>query len=204
MPRTHARIAGLFYLLNFVTGALGIPANAANLAANQSLFLVGFVGYALNVITYLVVTVMLYELFKPRSPTRSLLAAAFSFTGCAIQGAACLFQLGALAVAKDQSALAQLCLTLHARGYVVGLVFFGCYCAALGGLILETKLLPWWIGALMLLAGLGWLTFLWPPFAMAHAFVRLPGIVGEATLMLWLLVGSYPAEHDADDGVRHV
>jgi hypothetical protein len=117
----------------------------------------GFVGYVLNIVTYLVVTVMRYELFKPGAPTLSRLAVSFSLTGRAIQGTACLFQPGGLPA-------------LWQHGYVVGLVFFGCYCASLGVLILKTRLL------------------LWPPFATTHALVKVPGIVGEAALTLSLLI----------------
>jgi hypothetical protein len=159
VQRTYARIAGLFYVLNFATAGL--------------VLLVGWVGYALNIVTYLVVTVMVYELFKAGAPTLSRLAATFSLTGCAIQATACLFLLA------GQPAL-------HKQGYIVGLVFFGFYCAAIGALILRTRLLPRAIGALMLLSGISWLTFLWPPFATTHAFVRVLGAVGEAAFTLSL------------------
>jgi hypothetical protein len=41
----------------------------------------------------------------------------------------------------------------------------------------------------MMLAGIGWLTFLWPAFAASLApFNMLPGILGESVLSVWLLV----------------
>jgi hypothetical protein len=42
----------------------------------------------------------------------------------------------------------------------------------------------------MALAGLGYLTFLWPPLG-SHLFfpwIAIPGVVGEGLLTLWLLV----------------
>ena len=41
----------------------------------------------------------------------------------------------------------------------------------------------------MAFAGLGWLAFLWPPLATyLDPYVLLPGLIGEGSLTLWLLV----------------
>jgi hypothetical protein len=56
-------------------------------------------------------------------------------------------------------------------------------------LIVRSAFLPRVVGALMMLAGIGWLTFLWPAFAASLApFNMLPGILGESVLSVWLLV----------------
>ncbi|MDB4870889.1 MAG: hypothetical protein JWL97_1893, partial [Gemmatimonadales bacterium] len=71
-PRFRARMAGVFYLLTFVTGF-------ANL-----LFVNGKVATSLAASAcYLAVTVLFYGLFKPVNKTLSLLAAAFSLLGIA-------------------------------------------------------------------------------------------------------------------------
>lgn len=50
-------------------------------------------------------------------------------------------------------------------------------------------------GALMVLAGLGWLTFLYSPLAdHLSPYIEVRGIVAEASLMLWLLVVGVKAE----------
>jgi hypothetical protein len=43
---------------------------------------------------------------------------------------------------------------------------------------------------LMLLAGLGYLIFLWPPLGdrLFFPYIVVPGVVGEGSLTLWLLV----------------
>ena len=49
--------------------------------------------------------------------------------------------------------------------------------------------MPRTLGVLMMLAGLGWLTFLSPPLASALSPYNLaPGVLGEGALTLWLLV----------------
>jgi hypothetical protein len=78
-------------------------------------------------------------------------------------------------------------LTHHVRN--VALVFFGVYCLLIGCLILRSIFLPRFLGALMALAGLGWLIFLYPPLAeQLFAYIVIVGIAAEALLMLWLLV----------------
>jgi hypothetical protein len=49
--------------------------------------------------------------------------------------------------------------------------------------------MPRIIGVLMLMAGVGWLTFLLPPVAQSLApFNMMPGALGEVSLALWLLL----------------
>jgi Domain of unknown function (DUF4386) len=72
-PLFKARIAGLFYLLVFVTGIVSLVSvrsrGAANLVASGC---------------YVVVTILFYQLFKPVSRGLSLLAALFSLVGCVL------------------------------------------------------------------------------------------------------------------------
>ncbi len=56
-------------------------------------------------------------------------------------------------------------LKVRAQANDIGLVFFGLHCLGVGYLILRSTFLPRLIGALMLIAGFGWLTFLSPPLA---------------------------------------
>src|SRR5205085_739827 len=115
-PRSIARVAGLFYLLVFVTGG------AAFAMRNQT-------GWALNVIAtvcYIIVTALFYELFKPAGRTLSLTAAFFSLVGCAVSGAA-----SALQVAQ-----------VRANAADVSLIFFGFYCLLIGCLVLRSTFMP--------------------------------------------------------------
>jgi hypothetical protein len=159
-PRFKARIAGVFYLLTFVTGILALV-----FVRGSSRWLVT------NLIAtacYIAVTLLFYDIFKPVNRSLSLLAAFFSLVGCAI-GALNLFHL--------------------APFHISPLVFFGFYCLLIGYLIFRSTFLPRPLGALMAFGGLGWLTFLSTPLAHYLSPYNLaPGIVGEAALTLWLLV----------------
>ena len=143
-----ARIAGIAYLITFAGGGASM-ALAGN--ARQAANLIGTAAYV-------VVTALLYEMFKPVDRRISLLAACFSLVGCA---------LGANQATDT------------------GLVFFAFYCSLIGWLVLRSGVRP--IGILMMAAGCGWLTFLWPPLAKALApWNMLPGMAGELAFTVWL------------------
>lgn len=156
-PRRFARIAGGFYLLVFVFGITALRTSGdTRFAANL-----------LAAAVYYVVTVMLYQLFKPVSRTGSLVTALFSFTALTI------------GVLSDFGVV---------RFPINTLVLFGAYCIGLGSLTLKATFLPRAIGVLLIVAGLGWLTYVHPPLAQSlGAFALAPGMIGEGVLTIWLL-----------------
>jgi hypothetical protein len=110
--RVKGRIAGLIYLLNFVTGGVAVPsfrlvvsgdaaATASNILAHEALFRLGFAALLINVAVYIAVTLLFYELFKPVNGRLSLSAVFFSFVGCAIQVVSSAFFLAPLVVLGD-------------------------------------------------------------------------------------------------------
>jgi len=156
-PRTRARIAGIFYLLTILISVLALLANGPL----RSALLLGSTG------CYIVVTVLLYSLFRPVNRNISALAAVFSFLGC-ILSILDVFHLGSFRLNP--------------------LVFFGCYCLVIGYLILRSTFLPRIVGALMAFGGLGWLTFISPALASyLSPYNMAPGVLGESVLTLWLL-----------------
>ncbi len=216
-PRSLARMAGVFQLLEAITAAFGqvivldrlvvsgnAAATATNILAHEPSYLLGWAFNLLATVCYIVVTALFYELFKPVSRSLALTAAFFSLVGCAIGGVSSVFQLAPLAVLKSApylnvfkaeqlQALAYTLLRLN--GGNVSLIFFGFYCLLIGWLIIKSAFLPRILGLGMVIAGLGWLTFLWPPLANDLSPYNLaPGILGEGTLTLWLLVMGVNAE----------
>jgi len=217
-PRRKARIAGVFYLLTFLTGGVAAfsgklvvndnaAATAANILAHQPLYWLGFSAYLMVVACYIAVTALFYELFKPVNRNVSLVAAFFSLVGCAIQAAICVFLVAPLVLLKGAQylsvfkmeqlrALAYMCFELYGQGFDICFVFFGFYCLLIGYLIFKSGFLPQTLGVLMALAGLGWLAFLVPPFAHSlDPYIRIPGVVGELALTLWLIVKGVNVEH---------
>lgn len=117
---------------------------------------------------YVAVTLLFYQLFKPVNKGVSLIAMLVGLAGCAIGAAS--------AVGRGLTDINPL-------------VFFGVYCLLIGFLILKSTFLPRFLGVLMAFGGLGWLTFASPSLAQTLSpFNLAPGIIGELTLTVWLLV----------------
>jgi hypothetical protein len=217
-PRRKARIAGVFYLLEMLTGAFAIifvggrffvfgdaAATATNILAHESLFQLGFAANLIQFACYVAVTGLFYDLFKPVNKSLSLLAAFFSLVGCAIGAVSCLFELAPLTVlggaqylnvfkVEQLQALAFMFLKLYGQLFNISFVFFGFYCLLIGYLIFRSTFLPRILGVLMAIAGLGWLTFLSPALTHALSPYILAAGLGEVSLTLWLLVAGVNAE----------
>jgi len=213
-PRLKARIAGVSYLLTtltrmfveiFVRNRLVVSddavATATNILAHEPLWRCGFAADIIAFASYVALTALFYELFKPVNRSVSLVAAFFSVVACAVQAVSSLFHLAPLVLlggtpylrvfnVEQLQALALMFLRLRAQCYHnIGLVFFGLYCLLIGYLIFRSTFLPRIIGVLMMLAGLSYLMFLSPPLVryLQPYILFFPG-VGQIALTLWLLV----------------
>ena len=211
-PLFKARMGGFCWLMCFLTSIyplilstqLMVPgdaaATAASLLAHETLFRSGTAALLISTAFYIAATLFIYEVLKPVNRSLSLLAAFFSLVGCAVGALSCLFDFVPFIVLKGApslsvftteqlQALSYMFLVVRARANDIGLVFFGLHCLGIGYLILRSTFLPRIMGALMVVAGFGWLTFLSPPLAQSLApFNMLPGAVGELSLTFWLLV----------------
>jgi len=217
-PQLYARTCGLLYLYIIVAGISAemlvrsriiVPtdaaATAANIAAHETLFRVGFAAELLQLAFDVAVAMLLYALFRPVNRNIALLAA-FMRLSCAITlGVASTVHLAALRLLKggdylagllpeQLQSLALLALKLHGDAYAVALVFFGFACIALGYLIIKSTYFPGTIGLLMAIAGVGYLVnsfanFIDPPLAgMLYPAILMPALVAELALALWLLL----------------
>jgi hypothetical protein len=156
-----ARLTGAIYLAYFATTIITtiVQSHVSEAAGKTGNFL-AFVLYAIT-------SLLFYGLFKPVDKKLSLVAAVVSLAGCVV---------GSLDV-------------FHLPTYHINaLFFFGPYCLLLGILILGSKFLPRILGALMALAGIGWLAFLIPAVAKhIGTGIEVLGVAAEGLLMLWLL-----------------
>jgi hypothetical protein len=212
-PRLKARMAGIFYVLTgamyvfgqaFILGKLVVHGDAAatanNILARQPFFQLGFTADLISVACSIALTVLFYDLFKPVNRSLSLLAAFFHLVGLAVAAFGSFLLLAPLVVLGggqylsvlkvDQlQALAYMFLELNAQAWNAFLVLFGFYCVLIGYLVFRSAFLPRLVGVLMACAGLGYLTFLYPPLAaLLSPYNLVPAALGELSLMLWLLV----------------
>lgn len=211
-PRPRARITSVVYLFYFLTAVSSVlflkglvvdgdaASTANNILAHQPLFRLGLATGLISTACYVAVTALFYDLFRPVNRRLSLIAAFFSLVGCAILAFSTLFQIAPLVVlggsqylsvfkVEQLRALASLFLEFYGQGVSICFVFFGVYCLLIGYLIFKSSFLPRILGVLMGFAGLGWLTFLFPPLAdYVSPYNLVLGFLAELALMLWLLV----------------
>lgn len=210
-PRRIARIAGTLYLLEMITGAISIyalgtivvagdaAATAANTRSHESLLLLSFAFNLLQFACYIGVTGLLYWLLRPVNAVVSLLAAFFSLTGCIVGAVSCLFQIAPLIILRGPKyltifnstqldALAFLLHRLYSQCFEISFVFFGFYCLLIGYLVYKSRCVPRLIGAGMMVAGVLWLIFLWPPLAESMFQYVVLAALGELALALWLVI----------------
>jgi len=223
--RFKARVAGFFYFLLFPFGALSLlarrglvvkgdaAATAAGLLLHETSWRLGIAGDLLAVLSYVVVTALFYELFKPVNRSLALIAAFFSLVGCAIQAFACAFWLAPFVIlggepysgvfkADQLQALAYMSLKMYGPAYKIGLVFFGLYNLLNGCLILRSSFLPRFLGVFMVIAGLPFLVFLLPLGRSVSPFAVAPAALGEGLLLVWLLVKSVDAQKWTEEALQ--
>ena len=212
-PSRMARIIGTFYLLTILTGIFAqgfvsgrlvvdgdAAATAANILAHKSLFQLGFAVYLIEMASQIAMTAFFYDLLKPAGRSVSLLAAFLGFAGCVIKTFSRVFFIAPLIVlggahylsvfsAEQLQALALLFLKVNDRGAAIALVFFGFYALLTGYLIVRSTFLPRVLGVVSVIAGLGWLSFLYVPLGYRlFPYVAGFGLLGAAALIFWLLV----------------
>jgi len=171
-------------------------ATTTNILAHDTAFRAGHaIDIAANLI-YITLAALFYGYFRPVNRTLSLLAAFFALVGCAVQLVSGLLQIAPLTLLPDNPAAALIALKLHGQSFHISLVLFAMYDLIIGWLVLKSNVLPRALGIVLMVAGAGWFTFIWPPLASELAPVVLPfGALAEIALMLWLIVKNPEAPH---------
>jgi hypothetical protein len=207
------RITGASYLAIFIAGELYIllipnnglfndnpAATVEHIVSHQAAFWAGYSFYLLSAALRLIQMLLFFELFKPVNKHLALLAVYFNLVATSLQAVTAIAlvvpvvllggQHTVTAFTTDQvHALAVAAFQLHNSIYSIALVFFGGYDLLIGYLTFRSTFLPRLIGVLMLITGLGWLTFLLPPLAAQLSPVNVDAAaIGEVAMILWLLV----------------
>jgi Domain of unknown function (DUF4386) len=219
--RQAALIAGFAYLLNPVSYAeftiypkLVIPGDigqtVSNISAHHGLFLGAIVCYLINFIEDIVIAWALYVLLAPANRALSLLAALFQLVYAGIALVA-LFDLATAyrmvstpeyhTVFGAGPFQAQIDLLLHSfrYHYSLALVLFGIHLVLVGYLIVRSRYIPLWLGVILIVNGVGWVTnslqpYLYPDAPLDFIFITF---FGEVIFMLWLLIRGWKIQEPA-------
>jgi hypothetical protein len=213
-PRTVARITGGVYLAYVAASVvanslghigLGTPEQVwGSIVTDPGSFRLGLVVALLTGLLFLLSAWGLYVLLRPINRDLALLFLLLNAVGVAIQGASMLSLLSALFLgggiggmqafsAAQLQALALVSINVYKTGWVTAQLFFGTWLFPLGYLVYKSRMLPRFLGVLLMLDGVGvaiWFLqgLLWP----ALKAITYPGLavslVAEVGLALWLLV----------------
>jgi len=213
--QTYARVAGVLFLLSLIAGGFGeswVPsrlivsadaaATAENIKAFDFLFRLGFAGYLVEAVCDISLTLILYVLLRPVHKDLALLAAFFGLIGTALFGVAELFYFASSLIAggsdflkgfspDQRNALALLSLKLFGYGGAIFTVFYGIGWVLRGYPIFRSGYLPRFLGVLMALGALGFVTrnfalVLVPAYASGSLLLLM--VPGGLALTVWLLV----------------
>ncbi|MCP5036828.1 MAG: DUF4386 domain-containing protein [Rhodobacteraceae bacterium] len=218
--KTYARIAGALYLVIAVFGAFAIgyvpsviieagnaPATASNLMDNLGLFRMGLISDIIVLLSEVVLTVMLYVMFKPVSPTLSLMAAWSRMAMVMVMSINLLINnmpayllngantLSGFDVTQVQTA-AMVFFAAHDLGIYVWQLFFGMHLVALGYMIIKSDLFPRILGWMMLIGSFGYSVqgvakiagFENSVLSMAIIGLLTLVTIGELAFAFWLLI----------------
>lgn len=212
-PRSRAQLAGLLEALEGITSVIGqqyvlgrlvVPGDAAatarNIEAQEVLFRLGFSASVAAVAFHLVWAYLFYHLFRPVNRSLAGLATLIIVAGCSVQAVAALLYAAPLAVLQGVHSLSGLSteqaqglslalLNLNYEAFNLYLVFFGVWCILTGYLIARSTFMPRILGVLLMVDGLGWTLYLWPPLATSvFGAIAVASALAELPLMFWLIV----------------
>lgn len=199
-----------FFVLEGMMVSGDAAATCKNIIDQNMLFRSGVFSFFLMVIFDVLLAWTLYLLLAQVNQKLSLLSAWLRLVNGTIFGIALYHLFSVLHFTgntdylnfMDQSLLqAQAMLSIQAFNdtWLVGLVFFGLHLFFLGYLIFKSGYMPKFIGVLLIIAGAGYLIDSFAHFLLTDyeaykdifmLLVVLPGVVGEFSLTLWLLIRS--------------
>jgi len=212
-----ARLAGVLYLVNGVTGFFGIiyvpsrlivsgnaAATANNILASERLFRVGIVSELICAAEFVFLLWVLYRLLAGVSRTHASLMVILGLVFVPIMCVNVLNEIAALTLLRGADflsgfdkrqleAMAMLFLDLHRYGYVVGWIF-GLWLFPFGVLVFKSGFLPRILGVLLIAACFGYLAdsltpLLLPGYAdIVGRFASIALTLGEPAIILWLLI----------------
>lgn len=215
---TYARMAGVLYLLiaviaafsiGYVPSTLIVAGDAAttigNLSSNSGLFAAGLAGDVAIMLIEIALSVMLYMLTRPVSPTLALIAMIGRLAEVMVMAINILIhtmviltlrQAGGDSLAPQAQALVMALVDAHAYGIYVWDILFGFSLAFLGYLVARSGYFPRILGWGMTAGSLGYLAeglskvthIESEPMSLAIVALLVVATVAELAFALWLLV----------------
>jgi hypothetical protein len=211
-PRTVGRWIAVLFLCVLVGGVVAqgfvsdrlidfgdAAGTAGSVLGNRGLFSAGFTIYLVEMMCQIVVAALWYVLLRPVSKPIALAAMTVELAGCVIKTFARVFYLAPLWVLEhsqalpgfSQEQLQSLALVMwraNDTGAATAMAFFGLGTLLNGYLIFKSGFMPWWLGVLGMISGLGWMTFLYPPLGRSlFTIFAVFALASSVAMISWLL-----------------
>ncbi len=217
-PRLLGRVIGLLILLTILGGVFAqgfvserlinfsdAAATANNILTHISLFRLGFTVFLIEMVSNVATTALWYVLLRPVSRPVALAAAFIDLAAVIVKTFARVFFIAPLWVLlptvggappvlhgftpEQVQSIALVLLKVNSSGAAMAMAFFGVSVPLYGYLIFRSNFLPRWLGVMTMIAGIGWLTFIYPPLgSRLFMFTASFGLLSCAAMILWLLI----------------
>ena len=214
------RIGGLLYLILiacgiyaeiFVLSELVVgnsqTATAKNILTHEALYRAGIIAHIVTLLCSSLLIGILFKVFKSTSEYLVLTLLVFNVVTIAIEGISILYELETLSILKSKmlsdsfsieqvNAMAFIPLKMQSATYDLALLFFGVACCLISILILRSKLFYRWVGLLMFVAGLCYITnsvtyFISPSFRnYLLPYILIPCFIAELSLSINMMASN--------------
>lgn len=197
--------AEIFVLSELVVGN-DQAATATNILNHETWFRTGVIAHIATLVCSSILLGILFRVFKSTSDHLVTTLLGFNLVTVAIEGVSILYELETLSILKSDAlarlfsrdqinALAYMPLKMQIQAYDLALLFFGVACCLISILILKSKIFLRWIGLLMFVAGVCYLTnsimsFLSPAFRnYLLPYILIPCFIAELSLSINMIAG---------------
>jgi hypothetical protein len=212
-----ARVAGWPYIITcipapfsllYVPNTLIVPGNAtataAKILANETMFRLAMAGELISAIAFILAVRALYFLLRDVNKRHASLMVTLFALSIPISCLNVLNDVAALVLLKGADflsvftrpqldALAMVFLRMHSSGFIVAQIFWGLWLLPFGLLVYRSGFIPRILGVWLIINGfaypaISFTALLLPQYRGIVSRITFPLLLGEAAIMLWLVI----------------
>lgn len=234
--KSYIKLTGLFYLFIAIIGGFSIGympneifvsgdgmATTQNIINNMSLFRFGIAGDIFVLIFEVLLTVMLYKLFKSVNGTIGMIATFARFAMSIIMGINLINYLIPLLVlsktdyligfeTNEMNSMILLFMEAHKFGEYIWQLFFGLHLVTLGYLVFKSIHFPKFLGVLMMIGSIGYagdslvslLLINNSIISYTTTTLLVFAVIGELAFALWLLLKGVKLENQKTPNFKEI
>lgn len=216
-----ARTTGIWYLIMAITGVLGFMVfhsqvyvsgdpeqTLSNLIENQSLARTRLLLEFGIVISQALTAIYFYKLFKSYNQSLSWSLGAMGFVNALAIMLSAIAMASAIGIANTDSfnldnkvIMIAMLQQIISNSWGVGALFFGLWLFPMGYVVVKYKIMPVWLGRIIIIGGIGYLISTFLNYAGIdfpfRSYLTLPATIGEFWMIGYLLIFGIRIKHIA-------